>query len=1421
MDNTQLDPQALALTKAIRQNESGGDFTLKGQSGEYGAYQYTKPTWEKDAAEFLGDPNADITNPQNQNKVAYSRIKKLKDEGYNVGQIASIWNSGNPDAFQQGHRGVNKYGVQYDVPAYAQKVAQTYQELKGQSQPQPSVDYTGQSGDAIAQARQEKIAAGEPVSQNPNKVEPTFFGNIAREIIKLPVKAGLTVARGLGLGGLLGAKGAYTTGLGFKSDYLGNVEDYLSQVEEKSGKLAEKVNTGEISKGRAILGAVGAAAEPTIDLASFVPIGGAASGISKAIGQEAAQAGGKTLLQKGAPLLSSAAQGAGFGAGFETSSQLASGEKIKPGNIFGAAAAGGLLQPAAELGIPAAIRGIKKTPFKPLIQVLGGKEPSPVDLEKYKGEVAQHYKDAIGFTRPRLRKEATQKSLGKATDLEALIEEDALPSIGENGKWNVEDAIAKIDDKNEFFSVAEELHANNEPAWFNLSEVQRDAERAINQNLDGTARSRAKQRLASEIEAVSSDAEKITNDKGETLVKSDVMSRLRRLGNSMVPWERNATTEGNKFRQSVGFALGNSVRNNVEKYGTYPAYRNFNKMWGEILSAKQFLENLRDTAPRKKGGLSGEIAKKMASLGVGFQTGGIWGAIASNLGLDTISRLTSDPALYTIFRRELLRDYGKYTARPEAAKELLDQIIAKQMDIVSGKTPLLPESKTIFAGPKSSQSEVIATSGDIPPKDFEEAKLMKQMQQKAESNIVSREPIDATNELVTYKSGEQKVQPIKKKGLLETAKENLLNPQKRQSGFVEAFKNEGDLTTKILKDLEGKTTVSKQYILDATNRPELKQVERDLIRDVLATMDNGGDELTKEAKKYKSAEEFVEFNKETSGLFNEKVLPGYEHKYSTYRLKDFLGELAPKQYKDIGDINITLVEPNNNKYGIGGKFPSYTNAAFVIPKNGNFPFIVINKELKGTQLKKAIIEEVEHALTYRKNPRFVESASNLSPEEYIINKAEIAAKVNSEKRLKYIDSKIKSQLTDIWKKAQQNDTINVKEFADKVKAELLPLKRVNKSIDFGDGEVGGTITNYENIVLPDEIRGNIKDYSENIYQSPIKTSAGEVHFGMLSDAKQNYFGHTRIEDMADNKTRRVIEVQSDLYQKGNLEKETENYLRNDYDTRITENPEVNDWWKKTFGKYASMEHPSQVIYTLKEKNPELLSKLESGAKNKFSKLQQYNDPTAHFRMIREEIKKAAQDGKTKLQFPTGETAMKIEGLGDNTNWRRQSTYATNNYHKLTTDDLKVGANVNDGNSDWIITDVLGDGKFKAVPKESYEFYTKPSKSSVFSETNQRALDGLKEQFDISGKVDTNNPIYKFYEKDVQKYLNKFGGKRVVDDKGVSWIEIPITKEQGKMPVEAFGKTTPGFLFGVGGGSALATGGLLAYGKLKKNKDKNR
>lgn len=166
------------------------------------------------------------------------------------------------------------------------------------------------------------------------------------------------------------------------------------------------------------------------------------------------------------------------------------------------------------------------------------------------------------------------------------------------------------------------------------------------------------------------------------------------------------------------------------------------------------------------------------------------------------------------------------------------------------------------------------------------------------------------------------------------------------------------------------------------------------------------------------------------------------------------------------------------------------------------------------------------------------------------------------------------------------------------------------------------------------------------------------------------------------------------------------------------------------------------------------------------------------RIIREEVKQAAKDGKTKLQFPTGETAMKIEGLGANPH---QWIIKSGGNSPLNADNMKVGDWVRDrtgGNSDWIITDVLGDGKFKAVPKHLKE----KSDADLLDD-----LQSYAETFDISGKVDTNHGVYRRYEKNIGPYLmKKYGGKVVTDPQGVKWIELDVPKEAARLPVEAFG-----------------------------------
>jgi len=131
-----LDPQVVNLAKAIRQTESGGNFQAKGKSGEYGAYQFTEPTWKSYSAKYGITTPLEKATPEEQNQVAYKQIKEWKDKGNNIGQIASMWNAGEAkkDAYLKGHSGVNQYGVKYDTGAYAKSVAEAYQKLKGGQQ---------------------------------------------------------------------------------------------------------------------------------------------------------------------------------------------------------------------------------------------------------------------------------------------------------------------------------------------------------------------------------------------------------------------------------------------------------------------------------------------------------------------------------------------------------------------------------------------------------------------------------------------------------------------------------------------------------------------------------------------------------------------------------------------------------------------------------------------------------------------------------------------------------------------------------------------------------------------------------------------------------------------------------------------------------------------------------------------------------------------------------------------------------------------------------------------------------------------------------------------------------------------------------------------------------------------------------------
>lgn len=132
-DGTVLDAGVVNLSKAIRQQESGGNYNAVGDNGtSHGAYQWNKDHFSEGAKQFRLDPTD--FSPVNQDKVAYAQINAYKEAGYSPEQIASVWNSGKKDPTgNQGTAIINGKPVNYDTPKYVANVMGYFNQNKSQN----------------------------------------------------------------------------------------------------------------------------------------------------------------------------------------------------------------------------------------------------------------------------------------------------------------------------------------------------------------------------------------------------------------------------------------------------------------------------------------------------------------------------------------------------------------------------------------------------------------------------------------------------------------------------------------------------------------------------------------------------------------------------------------------------------------------------------------------------------------------------------------------------------------------------------------------------------------------------------------------------------------------------------------------------------------------------------------------------------------------------------------------------------------------------------------------------------------------------------------------------------------------------------------------------------------------------------------
>lgn len=352
--------------------------------------------------------------------------------------------------------------------------------------------------------------------------------------------------------------------------------------------------------------------------------------------------------------------------------------------------------------------------------------------------------------------------------------------------------------------------------------------------------------------------------------------------------------------------------------------------------------------------------------------------------------------------------------------------------------------------------------------------------------------------------------------------------------------------------------------------------------------------------------------------------------------------------------------------------------------------------------------------------------------------------------------------------------LSAQDFADSIHRELLELKPVKvKEPQYAGITVDRTGGIQEDIVQSYRNAGKLgKNYEEVVFESPIATN-GSSHY----PNSKNYFAHARGDEVVESgkKIWREQEIQSDLLQKDNLAR-----LKNEL-----------PGFQKEYEKALKLGINADEAMKIAEQRIEIPRLKEVGQLDPF-----INDRFGE-RIMRERIKEKAQAGYEKYRLPTGETIGKIEGF-ETPMWsygRAIDRFSIKSEGMVTADNLKIGKQIvnHNGNSEWIITDILGDGRFKAVPKETYERLTKGSwifrgkrSKDMSPEELQKAIKEEisldAETFDLTGK---SNPQYRRYENWGKFLKNKYGAELVTDKQGNTWYEIDLKPEYGKMPVEAF------------------------------------
>jgi hypothetical protein len=256
------------------------------------------------------------------------------------------------------------------------------------------------------------------------------------------------------------------------------------------------------------------------------------------------------------------------------------------------------------------------------------------------------------------------------------------------------------------------------------------------------------------------------------------------------------------------------------------------------------------------------------------------------------------------------------------------------------------------------------------------------------------------------------------------------------------------------------------------------------------------------------------------------------------------------------------------------------------------------------------------------------------------------------------------------------------------------------------------------------------------------------------------------------KTRRILEVQSDLFQKGRDEKNLDIKLKKQ--------------GAKTMVvpiKYDISQYLKQGYYITEQTDTNIFLKLEevkeNTKENQFLQLLNQGSNWVTF-FVKSIIQDSAKKGYEKVLFPSGDTASKVEGHTTLEEFKKQKENRIKEIEKQKLPFLVRFTNTDRIYAYYNSEEEANDARIKnKIENKSIVEKNNKSFADIDNEINQ-----LKQELErVEGPEGFGalKPIYNFYENTVKNVLNKQYGKenvkQVTDEYGNTWNEVEIVPER--------------------------------------------